>query len=142
MKQLIFFLFFTFCLSTSCTNKNQGNVTPASPTLKQRFPQWTNLSWVSTDEDTDTYPRLNLSISENAVIIRQDTSVNGYISGSFNDIYILGNMVTFMGDRPNHNLTAYFSQTDSTLLIKTRGLLINDPENTHIYLLLKDKQPE
>jgi hypothetical protein len=140
MKKLIYDLFVLsslFIAFASCSNNDRSNSGPSGQTLEQRFPQWTNLTWISTDEYMGIYPRMDISIRGNTVTIRQDTSATGYISGEFSEIVILGNMITFVAEKPARRMTAYFAQTDSTMKIKTQGLLARDPYNVHIYLLSK-----
>lgn len=140
MKQFLYNLFLLaafFIVAASCSGNNRSNSSPSGQTLEQRFPQWTNLTWISTDEYQGIYPRMDISIRGNVVTIRQDTSATGYISGEFSEIVILGNMVTFVAEKPARRMTAYYAQTDSTMKIKTQGLLARDPYNVHIYLLSK-----
>ena len=142
MNKLFFLLFLLsalFIFFTSCTKKKHGTINPSTRALEQRYPQWTNLTWVATDKDSNAFPRLEISIRENVVIIRQDTSAKGFISGKFTDVAILGNLVTFLGDGPGHRLTAYFKQTDSTVILRTQGLPENGRYNVHTYLLRKRK---
>jgi hypothetical protein len=53
-------------------------------------------------------------------------------------MYILGNTLTFE-DKNKGRLTAYFWQTDSTITLKTKGLVDDYMVNAHSYMLRKNK---
>jgi len=129
------FIFVSFCL-ISCGRNDSNRKSIAFQTLEDRYPAWTNLTWVSTDRDTGAFPRMEIMIRENVAIIRQYTSDTQFVSKEYTTMFFLGNSLTFE-DREKGRLTTFYRQTDSTVTIRTKGLLGENPERIHTYLMQK-----
>jgi hypothetical protein len=117
----------------SCSGRGNDKAT-AFNTLEQRYPDWTNLTWVSTDRDSDAFPRINITIEDDTLTIHQQNSLTEKDSGNYTMVAILGNIITFEG-KETGRLTGSYKQTDSTFMIRTRAL---SPDEIHTYLLEKN----
>jgi hypothetical protein len=140
MKKIFPFLSLVIFLSlgmVSCGKKEAGKKPLAFQTLEERYPAWTNLTWISTDKGRSDFPKLEISIRENVVTITQHLSDTNIVSKEFTVMYFLGNSLTFI-DKNKGRLTAFYWQTDSTILIKTKGLVDDYMENAHSYMLRKN----
>jgi len=133
---VILVIFLTLCM-VSCGRNGADNKSGAIQTLEERYPGWTNLTWISTDGITRGFPRMDFTIRENVVTIRQYTSDTGFVSKEYTIMYLLGNTLT-LEDKNKDRLTAFFWQTDSTILIKTKGLADEYLDNPHTYALKKN----
>ena len=133
---LCLFIFLSCCL-VSCGKKDAKKKSVASQTLEERYPGWANLTWISTDNNSRGFPRMEISIRENVVTIRQHTSDTVFVSQEYTIMYLLGNTVT-LEDNNHDRLTGFFWQTDSTIKVKTKGLADEYLENPHTYELKKN----
>ncbi len=121
----------------SCGKKDDNKKSGAIKTLEESYPGWTNLTWISTDDNSRAFPRMEISIRENVVTITQYTSDTVFVSKEYTMMYLLGNTLT-LEDKDKVRLTGFFWQTDSTILIKTKGLADEYLQNPHTYALRKN----
>jgi hypothetical protein len=126
----------SFCMF-SCGRKDTSKKSVATQTLEERYPGWTNLTWISTDDNSRAFPRMEISIQDNVVTIRQHTSDTVFVSKEYTTMYLLGNTLT-LKDKNKGSLTGFFWQTDSTIILKTKGLADQYLENPHTYALKKN----
>jgi hypothetical protein len=126
----------SFCMD-SCGRKDTNKKSAAIKTLEERYPGWANLTWISTDDNSRAFPRMEISIRENVVTIRQHTSDTVFVSHQYSMMYVLGNTLT-LEDKNDGRLTGFYWQTDSTIMIKTKGLADEYLENPHTYMLKKN----
>jgi hypothetical protein len=135
-------IFLSFCL-VSCGRREAAKQSAAIQTLEERYPGWANLTWISTDDIPRGFPRMEISIRENLVTMTQYTSDTDFVSREFTMMYLLGNTLT-LEDKNKGRLNAFFWQTDSTVMIKTKGIVEDYLLNPHTYALRKNKtiQPE
>jgi hypothetical protein len=140
MKRVFPFLslviFLSFCM-VSCGRKDANKKSAAIQTLEERYPGWSNLTWISTDNISRGFPRMEISIHENVVTIRQHTSDTVFVSQEYTMMYLLGNTLT-LEDKNKRRLTGFFWETDSTIMIKTKGLVDEYLVNPHTYALMKN----
>ena len=129
-------MFLSFCMF-SCGRKDANKKSVAMQTLEERYPGWTNLTWISTDENPRAFPRMEISIHENVVTIRQHISDTAFVSQEYTMMYLLGNTLT-LEDKNKGRLTAFYWQTDSTIMLKTRGLVDDYPDESAFHLLKKN----
>ncbi len=129
-------LFLSFCMF-SCGRKDANKKSVSMQTLEERYPGWTNLTWISTDDNSRGFPRMEISIHENVVTIRQHTSDTVFVSQEYTTMYLLGNTLT-LKDKNKGSLTGFFWQTDSTIIIKTKGLADQYLENPHTLCVKKN----
>ena len=129
-------IFLSFCM-VSCGRKDTSKKSVAMQTLEERYPGWTNLTWISTDDNSRGFPRMEISIQDNVVTIRQHTSDTVFVSQEYTTMYLLGNTLT-LKDKNKGSLTGFFWQTDSTIILKTKGLADQYLENPHTYALKKN----
>jgi hypothetical protein len=129
-------IFLSFCM-VSCGRKDANKKSTAIQTLEERYPGWTNLTWISTDDNSRAFPRMEISIRENVVTIRQHTSDTVFVLQEYTMMYLLGNTLT-LEDKNKGRLTGFYWQTDSTIMIKTKGLADEFLENPHTYALKKN----
>ena len=73
---LVIFLSFSMI---SCGRKDADKKPAAIQTLEERYPDWAHLTWISTDDNTRAFPRLEISIRKNVVTIRQHTSYTDFV---------------------------------------------------------------
>jgi hypothetical protein len=140
MKKILPFLSLVIFLSlamVSCGRKETSKKSLAFQTLEERYPAWTNLTWISTDKGRSDFPKMEISIRENVVTITQHMSDTDIVSKEFTVMYFLGNSLTFI-DKNKGRLTAFYWQTDSTVMIKTKGLVDDYMVNAHSYMLKKN----
>ena len=104
MKKVIYLFSIMFAvalMSTSCCKDDP--IVPEPETLQELYPEWSNLSWMSTDgKDAsyqpveDTYPRLEITIVGDDVNIHQLTNgTGGFYDGNFTEVTISGSIITF-----------------------------------------------
>lgn len=129
------FIFVSFCLN-SCGRQDVKRKSLAFQTLEERFPAWKNLTWISTDRDSSAFPRMEIMIRENVATICQYSSDTDFVSREYTTMFFLGNSLTFE-DKEKGRLTTFYKQTDSTVMIRTKGLLGGYPERIHTYLMQK-----
>jgi hypothetical protein len=129
-------IFLSFCL-VSCGRKDAAKQSAAIQTLEERYPGWANLTWISTDDIPRGFPRMEISIRENLVTMTQYTSDTDFVSREFSMMYLLGNTVT-LESKETGRLTGLFWQTDSTVILKTKGLVDDYLEHPHTFELKKN----
>ena len=123
MKKVIYFLMLMSAmtiLNIGCEKPDDGT---SDQTLAQAYPNWINLTWVSTDGASliTTYPRLDISIVGDVATIHETTSVLGspaYYTFQYDALNITSTTATF--SKP-HN-----GAMNQTMTIKT------PPDNAHI----------
>jgi hypothetical protein len=99
MKRIICLLTLTFALvllNTSCTKSTDDVL--VLKTLTERYPDWKNLTWVSTNGQSsiDTYPKLAIKITNDTVANVIQTWYDS-LNGIYNHDY------TFLGLSVNEN---------------------------------------
>ena len=133
-------MFAVALMSTSCCKDD-----PVVPdlTLEEQYPDWVNLSWVSTDGvdatmNSNIYPRLNITIVGNDVTVNQphsapDPEENAY-NGFYSTMSVSGADVIF--GTPSNGVVGTFTVDGSQIILTTFGLMnTNDSENEHVYVL-------
>ena len=139
MKKIIPFvslvIFLSFCM-VSCGKKDANKKSVGIQSLEERYHGWANLTWISTDDIPRGFPRMEITIRENEVKITQYTS-DTVVSREYSMMYLLGNTVT-LEDKNKDRLTGFFWQTDSTIILKTKGLVDDYQQNPHTYALRKN----
>lgn len=129
---LMTILFAVAMMSTSCEKED-----PIVPdTLEEQYPEWSNLSWVSTDDKDaswqpveDTYPRLEISIIGDIVQITQpyNSEAGHHYFGEFTEIIITGNVISFKDDTFKV-VTGTFSVNGNQITFTTKGLMTTEHE--------------
>jgi hypothetical protein len=140
MKKIFPFVSLVIFLSialVSCGKKDGNKKLMAYQTLEERYPGWSNLTWISTDKNSRGFPRMQISIHKNVVTVNQHTSGIDSVYKEYTTLYFLGNSLTLI-DNNKGRMTAFYWQTDSTVLLKTRGLGDDYTEDTHTYMLRKN----
>jgi hypothetical protein len=140
MKKIFLYaclLIFLECCMVSCGKKEAKKKSIASQTLEKRYPGWANLTWISTDDIPRGFPRMEIFIHDNVVTIRQHTSDSVFVSKEYTIMYLLGNTLT-LEDNNKDRMTGFYWQTDSTIMLKTKGLVDEYLENPHTYMLKKN----
>lgn len=109
MKKLTYFLvlMFSLVLISACDKNDDDPIVPKQ-TFEELYPDWANLTWVSTDGvDTtmypDVYPRLNITIIKNSIIFQIIDYVVGVGVTTYNfdcdALEITPTTATFIGTR-------------------------------------------
>jgi len=138
---LMTILFAVALMSTSCCKDDP--IVPEPETLEEQYPEWSDLSWVSTDGNDvnhtpieETYPRLEISIVGEYANIHQATNgIGGGYAGSFPEVTISGDVITFSGDGFKV-ITGTFEWESNSVTFTTFGLMDDDiPDNEHVYVL-------
>ncbi len=96
MKKFTYVLALMFSLvliNTSC----EKDPATADQTLAQMYPDWVNLTWVSTDGASlaTTYPKLNIKIVGDVVTITKNLNSTQSIIGKYSKMTAPSNTVTF-----------------------------------------------
>lgn len=89
-------------MSFSCEKED-----PIVPTLEEQYSDWSNLTWVSTDgvSTSDTYPKLEISISGDLVTVTKKLTVSTAIIGKYTQANISGSTATFTDVYEDYNGT-------------------------------------
>ena len=131
---LIVLMFSLVLLSASC-EKDEPVV---KQTLEEQYPDWSNLTWVSTDGKTaetkpDVYPRLNITINGDNGTIRQTMDGDGwYYNEQFSTITIESNTITFTGHYAVYiSRTGTFEKNGTQITLVTKGMI----KDSHTYVL-------
>jgi hypothetical protein len=85
-------------LNVGCTKPNDApELKSPTKTLEQQFPDWKNLTWVSTDNASgvDIYPKLNISISGDIITIFMAVDPIGGIITKYTKMVYSSNTITF-----------------------------------------------
>ncbi len=86
MKKIIYLL--TLMLAVTLINVScEKNEDPANQTLAEMYPDWTNLTWISTDGNSTptVYPRLTIKVIGNVATIYETKLVsNSPVTYTFN----------------------------------------------------------
>ena len=144
MKKAIylFLLLFSLVLMSTGCKKDDPIVLSKEKTLLQRYPDWANLSWISTNGNTNrstTFPQLSIRITEDYCIILTETI---YISQlnigataynySFYDIIVTPTTIQF----GNQIIGAYLPDgiRSSPPYIEREYAILVPPDNTKIKL--------
>lgn len=102
-------------------------VVPEQETLEEQFPEWSNLSWVSTDGvdsimDPNIYPRLYISIANDEAVITEKYNhhdVDYYNWRVFTKLIIVGDVITFTNENTIHKFIGIFTSNDDTITVTT-----------------------
>lgn len=91
-------------MSFSCSKDDDDPIVPQ--TLEEKYPDWKNLTWFSTDgvSAPDTYPKLEITISDNLVTVTKTTD-NSPIIGKYTQANISSSTATFSGVYQDYNGT-------------------------------------
>ena len=124
-------MFAVALMSTSCCKDDP--IVPEPQTLEEQYPEWVNLTWVSTDgvDETYVYPRLNITIVGDDVTVNQphsapDPDENSY-NGFYDEMTIVGNNVDF----GNGDVTGTFTTDGVHITLTTFGFMYDE----HVYVL-------
>lgn len=135
---LITILFTVVLMSTSC-KKEDPIPLDFNLTLEEQYPEWSNLTWVSTNgsNDIDTYPKLDITIVDDEIILKLiKKDVYGGIKGypiTFNKMEILVDHVVVISNIMNNILYFYgtFDNNGVTIGIMVEETLCFE-KNTYI----------
>lgn len=129
-------------LSVSCSKDSltPGSVTDGK-TLEQTYPDWKNLTWVSTDGSTsvDKYPKLSISISGDIITVFQPVvDANHSYTGKYDKITISGNTTVLFYHATNQapDVTGTFTNNGTQITLTTKGL----STTSNVYVLEIKKQ--
>lgn len=139
MKKTIYLLTIIFSLalvSSSCEKEPADD--PKTLTLEQAYPEWKNLTWVSTDGAslTTTYPRISIKIVGDSITMIQLlkfpqldrlTQYNGF----YDMMTITGNTVKFSQKNNWGEAVGTFSKTNTHITLTTYG----NVTESHVYVL-------
>lgn len=128
-------------MSTAC-EKDDPIIDEPEQTLEEMYPEWSNLSWVSTDgnadaSDEDNYPRLEITIVGDVVSVHQPIDADGHaLNGWYSEVIINGNTITFSDDviTDDYNepdITGTFSKSGGQITFITKALTTTE----HTYVL-------
>ena len=128
MKKVTYLMTLIFAVALMSTSCDPDPIVP--DTLETQYPDWANLSWVSTDglNDFDTYPKLSISIDGNQVTVTQllwnDLNDVEYpLSTVFTNMTIVGDVVTFSGATGTSDVVGEVEYYEDThIYLETFGL--------------------
>lgn len=131
---------FSLALMSASCEKDEPIV--PTQTLEEQFPDWSDLTWVSTDGVSDqfTYPRLNIKIVSNVISVDQPSDGTHSLMGKYTRITISGNNFTLDDDAiPDSNddpiVAGTFTKTGNQIIIITNGIMNPNPIYSHTYVL-------
>ena len=135
MKKVTYLLVLMFSLTLMSTSCDKDEPIVPDKTLEQLYPDWANLTWVSTDgwTDPDVAPnKLNITIVGNKVTFNQPPSYNKILD----KITIQGDIIKFGEVNGSIDIVSgTFTNDGSYITIKTYGLYTKKPEFYHTYVL-------
>lgn len=127
MKKIAYLsmLFVALTLMSFSCEKNDDDVIPQ--TLEEKYPDWSNLTWVSTDGSVDTYPRMNITITGNTCVFSQPyNGTGGIYTESFSNMLVTSSSVTFSGNAGNDaTITGTYTKSGSQITLITKGFIAN-----------------
>lgn len=123
---LLFALLFSLILSTSCEKEEM--VTPEQ-TLEQKYSDWSNLTWKSTDGNSEStkYPRLDIKIVGNNITVTQTMSLSITYTETYTEMSVTNSSVNF----GNSDITGTYTSNGQEITLTTDGL----STEIHIYTL-------
>ena len=71
MKKVTYFLILMFSLVLTSTSCEKDDPIVPTQTLEQMYPDWANLTWISTNGSTNSYPKLDISISDDVILLTE-----------------------------------------------------------------------
>jgi len=101
MKKLTYlFSVLTLLVFMSCSCDENDPIFDDPQTLEEQYSEWSNLSWVSTDNidvtiDPDIYPRLEITIVGNEIVIVEERDESYSFHATYTNMVIDDNNVTF-----------------------------------------------
>ena len=114
-------MFALVLMNTSCCKPDDE--TPLPYVLQ--YPDWQNLTWVSTDGNSlvTTYPKLNITIDgNNQIKVVQPYSSTGTYSGTYTMMNVNGNNVSFTNSIDNAgDITGTFTKSGTQITLTTKG---------------------
>ena len=132
-------LIFTAIVLMACSCEKDDPVVPEPQTLEEQYPEWVNLSWVSTDSfsEVDTYPRLEITIVGDVLHVTQlNNSTGGEYNGSYSSLTISGTSFTIEDDGSDMEVDptivgTILSNDGIQISLRTKGL----STTSHDYVL-------
>lgn len=122
-------------MSTSC--EKDDPIVPEQ-TLAEQYPDWVNLTWVSTDDNTNlnTYPKLTITIISNEVKVIHPTDQDAPMNKTFDKMLVNSDGTFIIGNINGFHVYGTYVKNGTLLVLTTFGLL-NDsyPINEHKYVL-------
>ena len=123
-------MFSLVLMSTSCCKPDDE--TPVQ-TFEQTYPDWKNLTWVSTDNSSlsTTYPKLNITIVGDNISVNQPINATQAYNGSYDGMVVQGTTSGTVGFGMPAEITGTFSKSGSQITLTTKGL----STTSHVYVL-------
>lgn len=127
MKKLVYFstIFIALTLMNfSCTKPNDDK------TLAEQNPTWANLSWVSTDGSTTSYPRLDIKIEGNvASIFETRNSTEGKFT------YTYGALEVIAPTTSSNGIATFFMPGNGSIAQTMTILMVTPNDGTKVKLI-------
>ncbi len=116
-------------VSYSCSKKDDDD--PIVKTLQEQYPDWSNLTWVSTGgiSTPDMYPKLEISIVDNEGTIKHYYDSETLYQNTFSEIKIEDNEIAFKCSIGT--TVGVFSKDGDKITLITNGLI----KTGYIYVL-------
>lgn len=130
-------MFSLVLMNTSCTKPTDD--VPDIKTLAQQYPDWKNLTWISTDGKSNdyVYPKLSISVVDNTIEVNQwidipyaGTDIISQYHHSFTVFNIIGSTFTFKTTVDDWVMTGTFVKNNNQLTLTTEALLTGN----HVYV--------
>ena len=101
MKKVTYLLVLMFSLTLMPTSCEKDEPVVPEQTLEEKYPDWKNLTWVSTDgwSTPATYPQISIKITGNKAVLTvtdeySDHTIGGYIL-THDKFEVVGNIARF-----------------------------------------------
>ena len=139
MKKMIYLISILFAVTLMSTSCEKDEPVVPEQTLEEMYPDWSNLTWVSTDGVTaemnpDVYPRLIIDINGDNGKFDQYTSQDEGYTFQFTVMDIVDKTVTFKERLADfYSITGTFTNDGSYITLITHGLYNHKPEFYHTY---------
>jgi len=137
MKKVTYLMTILFAVALMSTSCCKDDPVPEPQTLEEQYPEWSDLSWVSTDgndvnyagELEDTYPRIEITINDDELTFKQWTwdvpndvpytepYVNTYLK---DNVVITSTNVTFSGGL---TVTGDYETDGVQITLRTTGII-------------------
>lgn len=130
MKFKIFILFIAILtMYFDCTKDQNQNIKIL--TLEDKYPDWKNLTWISTDGNTgqSVYPKLEIKIIKDTITFSQYFDLFTSCNNTYFTMTINENSIT-IGNKENQ-INGQFAKNNDQITFITKGLI----PITHTYVL-------
>ena len=140
MKKVIYLLTILFAvvlINISCEKEDPVDI-KLEKTLAEQYPDWTNLSWISTDgnDDRNAYPQFSITIFNNSVLVIQPCDSLSRYYYIFEEMSVNTDGTFTIGSTVGFYIYGTYVKNETQFTLITFGLQNKyEPTNEHTYVL-------